>query len=330
MRYITDIDFLPEYRDLNFDSYQLLYGIAINQQEEMIYDTIITLCRKHREPILRMSKVDFWKTLVDKVLDRLNYIEDKADVMVYLPYKQILCTPDRLIQRYTYARLVLENVRGLEMNLLKRRGNKSADDIKGFYPIMKMEDLMYNAVPALAKLHHKSESEVKKIITYELIRRGVEIAGVNPSEEDENSYIKVFLNGRYLKELLPTSESKEENDSIYNKQTKLESVGFLYYALQFYFRKVQKLNRGEFDKLLRHAVIRISNGLETPLVKLDTTNISNNTTYKYVKNKIFNGKFTNFDTLDHINKALKNHGIDVPQELSHSLSEYTKKSKKQE
>ena len=296
----------------------------------MIYDTIITLCRKHREPILRMSKVDFWKTLVDKVIDRLNYIEDKVDVMVYLPYKQILCTPDRLIQRYTYARLVLENVRGLEMNLLKRRGNKSVDDIKWFYPIKKLEDLMYDAVPVLAKLHHKSESEIRKIIENELIRRSIKIIGANPSEEDENSYIKVFLNGRYLKELLPISESKEDNDSIYNKQTKLESVGFLYYALQFYFKKVQGLNRGEFDKLLRHAVIRIANGLETPLVKLDTTNISNNTTYKYVKNKIFNGKFTNFDTLDHINKALKNHGIDVPQELSHSLSEYKNKSKKQE
>lgn len=319
MKYITDTDFLPEYRDLHFDSYQLLYGIAINQQEGQIYDTIITLCRKHREPILRKSKVDYWKTLVDRVIARLDYIEDKADVMVYLPYKQILCTPERLIQRYTYARLVLENVRGLEMNQLIRRGNKSTDDIRWFYPIKKLEDMMHEAVPMLAKLHHKEEEEVGKIIENELIRRGFEATDTNPSEENENLYIKVFLNGKYLKELVPASESKEDNEPTYDKHTKLETVGFLYYALQYYFGKVQELKKGEMEKMLKHAVIRIANGLETPLVKLDTTNISNNTTYKYVHRKQFNCDSTNFDTLDNIAHALLNHGIKVPKELSDKM-----------
>ena len=319
MRYITDTDFLPEYRDLHFDSYQLLYGIAINQQEGQIYDTIITLCRKHREPILRKSKVDYWKTLVDRVIARLDYIEDKADVMVYLPYKQILCTPERLIQRYTYARLVLENVRGLEMNQLIRRGNKSADDIRWFYPIKKLEDMMHEAVPMLAKLHHKEEEEVGKIIENELIRRGFETTDTNPSEGNENLYIKVFLNGKYLKALVPVSESKEDNEPTYDKHTKLETVGFLYYALQYYFSKAQELKKGEMEKLLKHAVIRIANGLETPLVKLDTTNISNNTVYKYVHKKQFNSDNTNFDTLDNIAHALLNHGIKVPKELSDKM-----------
>ncbi len=319
MKYITDTDFLPEYRDLHFDSYQLLYGIAINQQEGQIYDTIITLCRKHREPILRKSKVDYWKTLVDRVIARLDYIEDKADVMVYLPYKQILCTPERLIQRYTYARLVLENVRGLEMNQLIRRGNKSADDIRWFYPIKKLEDMMHEAVPMLAKLHHKEEEEVGKIIENELIRRGFEATDANPSEENENLYIKVFLNGKYLKELVPASESKEDNEPTYDKHTKLETVGFLYYALQYYFGKVQELKKVEMGKLLKQAVIRIANGLETPLVKLDTTNISNNTVYNYVHRKQFNCDSTNFDTLDNIAHALLNHGIKVPKELSDKM-----------
>ena len=319
MKYITDTDFLPEYRDLHFDSYQLLYGIAINQQEEMIYDTIITLCRKYREPILRKSKVDYWKTLVDKVISRLDYIDDKADVMVYLPYKQKLCTPERLIQRYSYARLVLENVRGLEMNQLIRRGNKSADDIRWFYPIKKLEDMMYEAVPILAELHHKTEKEVKKIVVNELIRRGIEATDANPSEENENLYIKVFLNGKYLKELVPASESKEDNEPTYDKHTKLETVGFLYYALQYYFGKVQELKKVEMGKLLKQAVIRIANGLETPLVKLDTTNISNNTVYNYVHRKQFNCDSTNFDTLDNIAHALLNHGIKVPKELSDKM-----------
>lgn len=319
MKYITDTDFLPEYRDLHFDSYQLLYGIAINQQEEMIYDTIITLCRKYREPILRKSKVDYWKTLVDKVISRLDYIDDNADVMVYLPYKQKLCTPERLIQRYSYARLVLENVRGLEMNQLIRRGNKSADDIRWFYPIKKLEDMMYEAVPILAELHHKTEKEVKKIVVNELIRRGIEATDANPSEENENLYIKVFLNGKYLKELVPASESKEDNEPTYDKHTKLETVGFLYYALQYYFGKVQELKKVEMGKLLKQAVIRIANGLETPLVKLDTTNISNNTVYNYVHRKQFNCDSTNFDTLDNIAHALLNHGIKVPKELSDKM-----------
>ena len=319
MKYITDTDFLPEYRDLHFDSYQLLYGIAINQQEEMIYDTIITLCRKYREPILRKSKVDYWKTLVDKVISRLDYIDDKADVMVYLPYKQKLCTPERLIQRYSYARLVLENVRGLEMNQLIRRGNKSADDIRWFYPIKKLEDMMYEAVPILAELHHKTEKEVKKIVVNELIRRGIEATDANPSEENENLYIKVFLNGKYLKELVPASESKEDNEPTYDKHTKLETVGFLYYALQYYFGEAQELKKGKMEKLLTHAVIRIANGLETPLVKLDTTNISNNTVYNYVHRKQFNCDSTNFDTLDNIAHALLNHGIKVPKELSDKM-----------
>lgn len=319
MKYITDTDFLPEYRDLHFDSYQLLYGIAINQQEGQIYDTIITLCRKYREPILRKSKVDYWKTLVDKVISRLDYIDDKADVMVYLPYKQKVCTPERLIQRYSYARLVLENVRGLEMNQLIRRGNKRADDIRWFYPIKKLEDMMYEAVPMLAELHHKTEKEVKKIVVNELIRRGIEATDANPSEENENLYIKVFLNGKYLKELVPASESKEDNEPTYDKHTKLETVGFLYYALQYYFGKVQELKKGEMEKMLKHAVIRIANGLETPLVKLDTTNISNNTAYKYVNKKQFNCNSTNFDTLDNIAHALLNHGIKVPKELSDKM-----------
>ena len=319
MKYITDTDFLPEYRDLHFDSYQLLYGIAINQQEEMIYDTIITLCRKYREPILRKSKVDYWKTLVDKVISRLDYIDDKADVMVYLPYKQKLCTPERLIQRYSYARLVLENVRGLEMNQLIRRGNKSADDIRWFYPIKKLEDMMYEAVPILAELHHKTEKEVEKIVVNELIRRGIEATDANPSEENENLYIKVFLNGKYLKELVPASEPKEDNEPTYDKHTKLETVGFLYYALQYYFGKVQELKNVEMGKLLKQAVIRIANGLETPLVKLDTTNISNNTVYNYVRRKQFNCDSTNFDTLDNIAHALLNHGIKVPKELSDKM-----------
>lgn len=320
MRYITDSDFLPEYRDLHFDSYQLLYGIAINQQEEKIYDTIITLCRKYREHILRKSKVDYWKTLVDRVISRLDYIDDKADVMVYLPFKQILCSPERLIQRYTYARLVLENVRGLEMNQLIRQGNKSVDDIRRFYPIKKLEDLMYNAIPTLSKLHHKSESEIREIIINELVRRGVESIDSKSSEENENLYIKVFLNGRYLKELQPASESKEDNEPTYNTQTKLETVGFLYYALQYYFSQAQELKKGEIGKLLKRAVVRIANGLETPLVKYDSANCSNNTVYKYVNKKLFNNDSTNFDTLQHIEEALKNHDIKVPDELSGKIT----------
>lgn len=331
MRYITDTDFLPEYRDLHFDSYQLLYGIAINQQEEQIYDIIITLCRKYREPILRKSKVDYWKTLVDKVISRLDYIDDKADVMVYLPYKQKLCTPERLIQRYSYARLVLENVRGLEMNQLIRRGNKSADDIKWFYPIKKLEDLMYDAVPSLAELHHKSETHIRQIITNELHRRGIQTLDANPSLEEENLYVKVFLNGRYLKELQPISESKEDCNPVYDNQTKLETIGFLYYALQFYFGKVQNLNKGNFDKLLEHAAIRIGNGIKTPDVKYDAGKCSKNTIYNYVHKKLFNNKNgtpTNFDTLEGIKEALENHQIAVPDELTQALGEHGKRKDK--
>lgn len=329
MRYITDTDFLPEYRDLHFDSYQLLYGIAINQQEEMIYDTIITLCRKYRESILRKSKVDYWKTLVDRVISRLDYIDDKAEVMVYLPYTQMLCTPERLIQRYIYAKLVLDNVRGLEMNQLTRRGNKSADDIRWFYPIKKLEDLMYDAVPALAELHHKPEPYIRQIVASELHRRGVESLDANPSAEEENMYIKVLLNGKYLKDIQPSMESKDDKESSLDRHTKLEDVGFVYYALRHYFNKVQQTKKKDLEELLRHAVVRIINGLETPDVKLDTQYISKNTAYKYVYNKSFNSdnkrKITNIDTLQHIVDALENHGIKpIPEELLQALGKFRK------
>ena len=325
MKYITDTDFLPEYRDLHFDSYQLLYGIAINQHEGMIYDTIITLCRTYRESILRKSKVDYWKTLVDRVISRLEYIEDKADVMIYLPYRQILCTPERLIQRYTYAKLVLDNVRGLEMNQLTRRGNKSVGDIRGFYPIKKLEDLMYDAVPFLAKSHNKSEVYIKQIVANELYRRGVESLDANPSTEEENMYIKVLLNGMYLKDIQPSMESKEDKEPSYDGHTKLESVGFVYYALQYYLNEAHLSKKKDMEELLRRAVVRIINGLETPHIKLDTKNISKNTAYKYVYNKSFNSKNTNFDTLQHIVDALKNHGIKpIPEELTQALGKYGK------
>ena len=328
MRYITDTDFLPEYRDLHFDSYQLLYGIAINQQEEQIYDTIITLCRKYREPILRKSKVDYWKTLVDRVISRLDYIDDKADVMVYLPYTQMLCTPERLIQRYTYAKLVLDNVRGLEMNQLTRRGNKSADDIRWFYPIKKLDELMYDAVPTLANLHNRKEDYIKQIIDIELYRRGIKHFDENPSTEDENMYIKVLMNGKYLKAIQPAVESKEDDAPSFDNHTKLESVGFLYYALQFYFGKVQSLNKGSFDKLLERAAIRITNGLNTPHIKYDSEGCSKNTAYNYVHKKLFNCKSTNFDTLQNIAEALNNHGIDIPEELTHALGKHGKQKDK--
>ena len=242
MKYITDTDFLPEYRDLHFDSYQLLYGIAINQQEGMIYDTIITLCRKYREPILRKSKVDYWKTLVDKVISRLDYIDDKADVMVYLPYKQKLCTPERLIQRYSYARLVLENVRGLEMNQLIRRGNKSADDIRWFYPIKKLEDMMYEAVPILAELHHKTEKEVKKIVVNELIRRGIEATDANPSEENENLYKQIIkqLNKPFYEN---TTFVGTIQKSLIEKEEMFKTLSVMIQA-EVLYNLVKKLHRG--------------------------------------------------------------------------------------
>ena len=316
MKYITDTDYLPEYRDIHFDSYQLLYGITVNHNEGMIYDTIITLCRRHREDVLRKSKIDYWQSLVKQVIINLNnYIEDRTDVMVYIPYKHLLCSCERLVQRYIYAQMVLENVRGLEMNKLERRGKKSIEDIQWFYPIKKLDELMYDSVPYLAELHKKPEDTIRQIIQNELIRRGIIPKSQNPSFEEENQYINVLLNGKYLKNLQPKIEEKDDIEIRYDKQTKLESVGFLYYALQFYFNQVHSVKKERIEKILEKAVIRIANGLETPTVKYDGSNCCNNTIYKYVNKKTFNCNSTKYDTLKNIREALSNHGIKVPKEL---------------
>ena len=78
-------------------------------------------------------------------------------------------------------------------------------------------------------------------------------------------------------------------------------------------------------KLLKHAVIRIANGLTTPHIKFDSEGSANNTAYKYVNKKLFNCKSTNFDTLQHIVDALENHGIKpIPEELMQALGKYRK------
>ena len=321
MKYITDTDFLPGYTEIHYDSYQLLYGVIVNHQEGKIYDTIISLCRKYREPILRMSKIDYWQHIVDKVIEQLQaYVETDDNIMVYIPYLNLMCSPDMLLQRYSYARMVLENVRGVQMGNLIRRNNWTFNDIRHFFPIKKLEDLMCDAIPNLAKTHNKEESKMREIIEGELIRRGIRKKDENSSFCEDNSYVKTLFKGEYLKNIQTKLESEDDVEQYTDKGNKVETVGFLYYALDHYFNKLRKQKKETHKQLLNDATYTIANGLFSPSEKLNRKLMSKDTEYQYIQKKTFNNQNTKLDTLKEIKTILENCGIVVPKEISDHFS----------
>jgi hypothetical protein len=322
MKYITDIDFLPEYKELHYDSYQLLYGIIVNHHEGMIYDTIISLCRKYREDILRMSKIDYWKHIVEEVITKLKmYNEEQANIMVYIPYSQLMCSPEMLLQRYIYAKMVLENVRGLAMNQLIRRGGTNYLQIGWFFPIMKLDKLMYDAVPHLANLHNKTEEEISKIIKDELIRRGIEEKSDNSSFDKEKTYAKVLFKGEYLANIPSSCDNEEDKEVISDRGYKLDCTGFIYYTLSHYFKQVRVQKKDNLDRLLKDAAYTITNGILKPDEKLNRSLKSGDTVYQYINKKIFNNEHTKIDTLIRLKTTLENCGITIPKELSEHFKE---------
>ena len=318
MDYITDTDFLPHYKDIHYDTYQLLYGVIVNRQEGKIYDSIITLCRSHREPILRKSKIDFWKQLVDEVIKRLKcYSDSMREVVVYIPYAHLMCSPERLLQRYTYARMILDNVRDLDMNMLIRRNRGSLDDIAHFYPIKPLDELMYSAIPKLSLIHQRGEEEIRKVIENELYKRGIIKESQVSSIYKDDAYKKLFFDDRTLSAIQFNGESKEpESSSTKEDASIIESIGFLYYALHNMCDKVKKSNKDSTEKVVKAATWTIYHGLFHPDEKLDKSHSSGYTYYQYVSKKKFNNQTTKQYVLNNIKQALTNCGIVVPEELS--------------
>ena len=299
MRYITDRDFLPDVKDVSFDVYQLLYGVVYNGREDRIYDSIISLCRKHREPLLRKAKVNAWKTAVQETLSRLRAEEGKEYTEVYIPYLSLHCTIERLVNLYTFALNVLNEVYGVNMEDLKRRNDARASDVKGFYPIPNLADIMVGYAQKCRKDDSLGDAAAVAI-EEEIARRGIDSRFSSFTEEDK--YKKIFFNADSLPKI--TYEQQEEESP---KKGKSEEYGiksgFLYYALKHYLSAVKpQVSKKQLDNLTEQGAFRIAQGLFKPEEPFDTTNQASETFYQYIHYKRFNdistdSKKRDYDTI---------------------------------
>lgn len=285
MRYITDTDFLPDVKDISFDVYQLLYGVAVNGVETKIYDTVISLCRKYREPLLRNAKINAWKRATNDVISILVGFEDEKDTEVYVPYVSLHCTIPHLINLYRFAFNVLEEVYGLEMKELVRSNNAKPEDVKGFYPIAKMSDLMRIFADKCREDNGLGE-QAALAVEEEITRRGFgeQVSSIS----GENKYQKIFFKGAVLPKI--TYEQQDEANSKQDVgEEYMVKAGYLYYALKHYMAAVKpQATKERVEKMTEDAVVRIANGLYKPNEPFSASGKGSDTFYQYVYNRKFN------------------------------------------
>ncbi len=311
MKIITETDFLPHFRDIQYDLYQLLYGALINRREGQVYDTVITLCRRHREKVLRQAKIEHWIDAVSAVIDKLKFFAEKeGEYLVVIPYLPLRCKPQRLFQIYSFQKAVLENVGGLEMKELVRIDGKEVGDISDFYPLPSMDKILNNAVPMLEAQYSDRLTELNT--TAEAI-----IDGLVKGERIPEIYSQVFLQGSEGS-LFETIDKDEPIKPIESSLSRVEDVGVIYYMLCHFMKKAHGENNAKrFQQNLENAARTIAWGLFKPDKKMDRSKSSRSTLYQYVKYRRFDDKA---DTLDYIEKVLENCGIEKPKELKEARS----------
>ena len=286
MRYITDTDFLPDVRDVSYDVYQLLYGVVVNGIETRIYDTVISLCRKYREPLLRNAKINAWKQAVKGVLTTLSEkVEEDKNTEVFIPFVSLHCSVERLANLYTFALNVLNEVYGLDIADLIRRNKASAEEVKEFYPIPRLSDLMQHFADKCRDQNGLGEAAACSV-EEEIVRRG--FGGNSSSIPTESTYRATFLNEASL----PTIAYEQQEDESPKKggsEEYLVKVGYLYYALKHYLNAVKpQATKDSVRKQTEQAAIRIAHGLYKPNEYFASTDMGSETFYRYVHFKRFN------------------------------------------
>ena len=330
MKYITDTDFLPGYLELQSDGYRILYNPLVFLKQEKIYAAIIDMCKDYDVPILRKTKIKYWQRIVNKAITMLEkYTNWDEDVLVYIPFLNLKCTPQRIINLYEYTQEVLDNVIDAdESQLIVPCNGEKRSSMYEYVPIHPLRDLIRLAVPKMSKTYRMEEQEMMHIVYIELIRRGCLVKWDDSSINSEDLYRQMLFDGKYLEQIPLTSDrlSTQNNEitSAKTDNTRMGDVGFLYYALDHYFTKLLKQKKSQYISILRDATYTIANGLFSPEIKLDKKAKARHTFYQYAQKKSFNGDYTKPDTLKSIERVLSNCLINIPNELSEAISKLPK------
>lgn len=316
--YITDTDFLPDVLDIQYDEYQLLYGVVVNNREEQIYDSIICLCRRHRETPLRKAKIDYWVRRVSEVVERL-VSHDKVFNEVYIPYIGLRCSIARLINLFSFAKDVLLNVRNLPMEELIRRDKRKVEDIADFYPIRYIDTLMRGAIPTLVATYGEEYKGVRidTIIECELVKRGFGIYSNDISSiMSKNLYSELFFNEQSSAKVEKKNYSKEDEKAGRKEDVHLtRSIGLIYYVLQSLIKSAKNTtSKDKLQTLLNTTSATLSLCLFEPEreAKFEKSNWGGESKYQCVSKKKF---LLNEENKKYIREVLTTYKCEIPDEL---------------
>lgn len=322
MKIISEVDFLPQVKDIQRDLYQLLYGILVIREEGKVYDSIITLCRGHQENVLRQAKINYWTSNVQQVLDRLNHFANEQDCHVYVPYLGLRCDVQKVIHLYSFGLSVLEQARGKSMEELQRRGKKKAEEIKDYFPIPYIDDIMFSSISTLQRQFPNIEKDMLyKIIDGELIRRRICRKTSSSSISGEDLYKKYFLSNETI--ALSSSPVTDEEDGGLIAEgdgiSLIMKTGVLYYMLGHFMEKARKSKKEFLDDEVKKATRVIAFGLFDPFKPYDSSNLSGTSVYQYVYHKRFCKNNTNDNVIRHLKDVLTKFKITIPDDLREQI-----------
>ena len=318
MKYITDTDFLPPFGDIEDDAYQLIYGTVFYKSEQAVYNAVLKFCKLYTDSCYRKSKIDYWQHLIDECVEKLSIYQNgkTGDVMVHIPYRLLVCTPDAIIRRFRFLQKVLQNVRDVEMldNLEEQKGPNS------MISLSPLPHMMKKSIKIMACVYKIEEAKMAEMIETELDRRGFSHRKQSSSDFNKNLYLDFFFENDDLGNL-PTSTGGEldidgGNEDSVIQGTKVRTMGFLYYALTHFITNARGAGKTEIPDMVSKATWSIAHGLYKPEEQLNSNKMSDSTEYIYVQRKEFEKKTHN---LKYIKDVLKHCNIEIPHELSKLL-----------
>lgn len=321
MKYITDTDFLPEFSGLQNDAYQIIYGTAFTGRETAIYNNVIINCRDYTNLYLRRSKIDYWQSLTDEVIDKLKYYKnhEQMDIVIHIPYRLMICPLDIMIRRFIFLQKVLQNIRNVDtVEALEIQCGKFNFLILS--PLPRLMQMSYNAI---SKFYKIEKDKVQEMIEGELFRRGLLQKDRSSSNFDVNLYRNYFFNAKAA-DVLPKikngmDDNSQDSDEVI-KGNKVRNVGILYYALDYFFNQIRVSGKKQYFDILNDATWTIAHALYKPTEILDKKHLSESSEYIYVNQKRFNNNDTAINTIRYIMDVLTNCGINIPRELSKKYS----------
>ena len=305
--FIKDTDFLPNVKDISNDAYKLLYGVVKLRVERKIYDAITLLCRQYPDEPLRKAKIKSWKSAINGVVSRLEQGRDEGKDQVYVPYYEQLYSVSNLIDLYHFAEDVLTEMEKLHTIPPYRKG-MSKEQVQLFFPFGDFDKVMREFGLKCDK-SGSYEVCVVEAIEKELEKRGLTASStLTPAK----SYEDIFFGSDNMP--IITTYPRDDGDDNDNEDDKLVKTGFLFNALEDFYKKVIN-NRGrykdsengaEMKKLVSITTYRILSGLfdpDNPIAGGDKRT-SDNVYYQYA-NRFRNGATISADSRKRIEDRTK-------------------------